>query len=128
MTATVHKILVHGPQIIESSLLPVGCLGENASEARNKYYKRDRILHARKNSRVNNLTDVFHRALDSSDPYLSHSLPSEVIAFLVSPKPEDAAQVYSVEDELTSIPFFDIDLEEERLYLYKFMYLFLSFR
>lgn len=36
MSATVHKILVHSAQIMEASLVPVGCLGENASEARNK--------------------------------------------------------------------------------------------
>jgi len=69
-TATVHKLLVHGAQVIECSVLPVGSLGEKSSEARNKLYKRDRLLHSRKNSRVNNLTDVFHRALDSSDPFL----------------------------------------------------------
>ncbi|XP_049312286.1 uncharacterized protein LOC125778464 [Bactrocera dorsalis] len=71
MSATVHKILVHSAQIMEASLVPVGCLGENASEARNKFYKKDRIAHARKNSRSNNIVDVFNRAMDSSDPLLS---------------------------------------------------------
>lgn len=71
MSPTVHKILVHGSDIINSCLVPVGCLGENASEARNKLYKHDRRSHARKNSRLNNLSDVFHRAMDSSDPLFS---------------------------------------------------------
>lgn len=71
MSPTVHKILVHGFQIMESSVMPVGCLGENASEARNKCYKRDRRSHARQNTRVNNLTDVFNRSIDSSDPLVS---------------------------------------------------------
>lgn len=31
MPATVHKILIHGPQIIMNSLLPVGMLGEDAA-------------------------------------------------------------------------------------------------
>lgn len=48
MSATIHKILVHSSQIIEASVVPVGCLAENASEARNKYYKKDRTGHARK--------------------------------------------------------------------------------
>ncbi|XP_039969845.1 uncharacterized protein LOC120781694 [Bactrocera tryoni] len=71
MSATVHKILVHSAQIMEASLVPIGCLGENASEARNKFFKKDRIAHARKNSRSNNIVDVFNRAMDSSDPLLS---------------------------------------------------------
>lgn len=49
----------------------MGCLGESASEARNKFYKDDRLSHARQNSRINNLSDVYHRAMDSSDPLLS---------------------------------------------------------
>ncbi|XP_039948592.1 uncharacterized protein LOC120766910 [Bactrocera tryoni] len=60
ISATIHKILVHSAQIMEASLVPVGCLGENASEARNK-----------KNARSNNIVDVFNRAMDSSDPLLS---------------------------------------------------------
>jgi len=38
MSATVHKVLAHGAQIVAASSLPVGCLGENASEARNNIY------------------------------------------------------------------------------------------
>lgn len=71
MSATLHKILVHSHQIIEASLLPLGCLGENASEARNKFYKKDRIGHARRDTRIHNLLDIYHRAMDTSDPYIS---------------------------------------------------------
>lgn len=71
MSVTLHKVLIHGPQIIASSVLPIGCFGENASEARNRFYKRDRRSYSRQCSRVNNLTDVFHRSMDSSDPLLS---------------------------------------------------------
>ena len=58
-----------------------------------------REMHARKNSRVNTLTDVFNRALDTSDPIISSvslrtrlskkhmtSLPVEVIRLLSSPE------------------------------------------
>jgi len=98
MSATVHKVLMHGYQIIEASILPLGVLGENASEARNKYYKSDRRLHARKSSRQNNMAVVFHRAMDSSDPLVSSiyltkrlvqqnklPLPADVIQLLESP-------------------------------------------
>lgn len=71
MSPKIHKILVHGYQINNSSLVPLGCLGENASEARNKVYKKDRLSHSRKNSRLNTMTDLFYRAIDSSDPLLS---------------------------------------------------------
>ena len=62
MSATVHKVLVHWA----ASSLPLGCLGENASKACNKFYKKNRLSHARQNSRLNILTDVFCRAMDSS--------------------------------------------------------------
>ena len=99
MSATVHKKLVHGAQIIAASSFPLGCLGENASEARNKFYKKDRLSHARQNSRLNNLTDVFCRVMDSSDPLVStifikerqlqniiSSYPAEIIKLLRPPK------------------------------------------
>lgn len=98
MSPTLHKILVHGSQIIAASVMPVGCLGENASEARNKFYKRDRRMHARQNSRINNMMDVFQRSMDSSDPLISsicimkraaehkkQSLPPDVIGLLETP-------------------------------------------
>ncbi|XP_060666826.1 uncharacterized protein LOC132798851 isoform X2 [Drosophila nasuta] len=76
-----------------------GALCENASEERKKLYKLDMLSHARKNSRLNTISDVFNRALDSSDPLLStinlkerrrlnykKSLPRDVIvALLESP-------------------------------------------
>ena len=55
---------MHGHQIIKTSIVPVGCLGEHASEARNKVYKSDRRSHARKCSRVDNIADVFNRDKD----------------------------------------------------------------
>lgn len=72
MTATTHKILIHGGQIIQRSVLPVGMLGEEASEARNKHYKNFRSCHSRKHSRKVNLEDIFNRLMDSSDPIVSN--------------------------------------------------------
>lgn len=39
ITGTLHKILVHGAKIIQTSVLPVGVLKEEASETQNKNYK-----------------------------------------------------------------------------------------
>jgi len=36
MPASVHKILIHGKNIIESFLFPIGDLSKEAQEARNK--------------------------------------------------------------------------------------------
>lgn len=61
MPASVHKVLIHGKEILLNSILPLGNFGEDAAESRNKFYKKDREMHARKDSRIHNLTDVFNR-------------------------------------------------------------------
>jgi len=71
MTATLHKILVHGADIIRTSILRVGMLGEEASEAKNKFYKNDRINHTRKCDRISTMSDLFYRSMDCSDPVIS---------------------------------------------------------
>ncbi|KAL4711480.1 hypothetical protein ACJJTC_000496 [Scirpophaga incertulas] len=71
MTVTLHKILIHGAEIIKSTTLPIGMLSEQASESRNKYWRSDREHHSRKMDRVTTMTDLFHRALESSDPIIS---------------------------------------------------------
>ena len=109
MTPTVHKVLVHSKQIMENSVLPVGFLGEDASESRHKIYKFDKIHHSRKSSRKNNLTDIFNRAMDSSDPLISSislekrikqanraKLPAEVIDLLCCEVDENNTSFLSV--------------------------------
>lgn len=71
MTVTVHKILVDGEEIIESCSLPVGMLSEQAAESRNKFWRSDREHHCLKMDRISTTTDLFHRALESSDPVIS---------------------------------------------------------
>lgn len=38
-TPAMHKILIHGPTVIENALLPIGQLSEEAAEARNKHFR-----------------------------------------------------------------------------------------
>jgi hypothetical protein len=52
MSPTVHKLLIHGADIIENAVLPIGQLSEEAQEARNKDIKRLRECHSRKCSRM----------------------------------------------------------------------------
>nr|XP_034184029.1 uncharacterized protein LOC117606105 [Osmia lignaria] len=71
MTPTTHKILIHGPVIIENAMLPIGQLSEEAAEARNKHFRIYRENYSRKFSREACNEDVINRLLLTSDPYLT---------------------------------------------------------
>ncbi|XP_072375997.1 uncharacterized protein [Diabrotica undecimpunctata] len=71
MPVTVHKILVHGADIIKNSLIPVGQMSEEASEAKNKEIRRVRLGHTMKISRQRSNYDLIKYLLISSDPYIS---------------------------------------------------------
>jgi hypothetical protein len=71
MPPTVHKLLIHGADIIENAVLPIGQLSEEAQEARNKDIKRFRECHSRKCSRMCTIEDIFNMLLISSDPFIS---------------------------------------------------------
>lgn len=58
-TPTVHKTLIHGATIIESALLPIGQLSEEAAEARNKHFRLYRTDFARKFSRESCNIDMY---------------------------------------------------------------------
>lgn len=71
MSPTVHKILVHGPTVIEHALLPIGSLSEEAAEARNKHFRLYRQSFARKFSREACNLDILNRLLLTSDPLIT---------------------------------------------------------
>lgn len=72
MPASVHKILVHGKDIIENfGLLPIGKLSEDAAESRNKDFRTYRQYHARKFSRRATNEDIMNSLILTSDPHLS---------------------------------------------------------
>ena len=71
MPASVHKILIHGSEIIEYFNVPIGQLSEEAQESRNKDLKRYRRDHTRKCSRTILNLDLIRRLLVSSDPLIS---------------------------------------------------------
>ena len=75
-------------------MLSVGMMREEAQEARNKDNKSFREKHARKTSRIDNISDVFHRLMVTGDIIISsrsvkepHSeaLPNEVKNMLKDP-------------------------------------------
>lgn len=72
MTATVHKIVLHGNDVIKHCLLPIGQLFEEPSEARNKHYKSFREHFTRKTGRID-ITNIYflRRLIVTFDPIMS---------------------------------------------------------
>lgn len=71
MPQSIHKILIHGYLVIDNISLPIGMMSEEASEARNKDFKKYRENFARKCSRTKTNHDLVNRLLVSSDPLIS---------------------------------------------------------
>ncbi|GBM19367.1 hypothetical protein AVEN_195999-1 [Araneus ventricosus] len=71
MPVSLQKILFHGRNITEACILPIGSYSEEAQEARNKLNRQYRELFIRKSSRINTNTDLLHRLLIISDPYIA---------------------------------------------------------
>lgn len=119
MPSSVHKVLIHGADIIKYSKLPLGMLGEEASESRNKHYKNYRLSHSRKHNRLCNIQDLFNRVMDTSDPLISSMnlssrlqksskrkqlpLPAEVCNLLALPKLNSDSESDTDADELEDV-------------------------
>lgn len=96
MPASVHKVLLHGGEVIRHFLIPIGQLSEDAQEARNKDFRSYREQYTRKSSRCKTNEDILNRLLISSDPLISSIRPlsrkkayiisEEVRSLLVSPR------------------------------------------
>lgn len=71
MPASVHKLLIHGKEIINHALLPIVQLSEEAQETKHKGFKHFRTYNSRKNARITTNGDTFYRLLLTSDPHIS---------------------------------------------------------
>lgn len=71
MPSTVHKVLVHGCDIIEFFELPIGQLSEDALEARHKEFRQIRLCNSRKISRSASNTDIIKTLIITSDPEIA---------------------------------------------------------
>lgn len=71
MATSLHKILIHGADIISHAILPIGQLGEEAQEAKNKAFKFVREHRTRKDSAYHTNEDLLNYLLLSSDPMIS---------------------------------------------------------
>lgn len=76
MPATMHKILVHGSDIIRRCPIPIGLTSEEPSEANNKVLRYFRMHHTRKTSWQHQMEDMFHRLLCISDPVIQECIDS----------------------------------------------------
>lgn len=59
MPTSVHKLLLHGTEIIAHALLPIGQMSEDAQESCNKYIKRYREDHAKMQQNKDNARSYF---------------------------------------------------------------------
>ena len=67
---TLHKVLVHGKDIIEATPIAIGVTSEEGSEANAKFARKFLKHHTRKSSHKDTMFDLFHRLLDISDPFV----------------------------------------------------------
>jgi hypothetical protein len=70
ITPTLHKVLVHGQQLVEYCPLPIGLTNEEAGEGNNKILRHVKLHHTRKTSWLAGMYDLFHRLMDTSDPII----------------------------------------------------------
>jgi len=73
MPVSVHKLLLHGGDIIKHAIVPIGQLSEDAQEANHKCFRKYRENNSRKMSRKYNNTDIINNLLIASDPIISSS-------------------------------------------------------
>lgn len=111
MPQSIHTILIHARDLILANDLPLGVLAEDAAESCNKLYRHNRQFHARNVSRQQNLTDVFNRALDTSDPIISsfalqkrlnsrtrRDIPIEVLRLIKAPDAPESNEPLLLQD------------------------------
>ena len=95
MPVSVHKMLMHGSQVIKSLCISVGHASEEGLEGTHKIIRTAREHHTCKRSRIRSNTDLINWLLLISDPILVsfrkrsqhklQQLPSEVLQLLKSP-------------------------------------------
>lgn len=103
LTATVHKVLRHGKNIILHCLLPIGELSEEAQEAKNKDYKRYRYHNTRKISRKEQNVDLMNMLLISSDPYISSFRRIRDKRFRSREYPEEMAYLLDTDENIDNM-------------------------
>lgn len=109
MPVTVHKLLVHGYNVIKHALLPIGQLSEEAQECRHKEVKHYREHNTRKYCRRATMEDLIHTLLYTSDPLMNNlrkkskkplkQISAEVVSLLKAPSVSIAMSATGAEAE-----------------------------
>nr|CAI5861411.1 unnamed protein product [Callosobruchus analis] len=106
MSVSVHKLLIHSSDFIDSLPLPVGQLSEDVLETSQKDYKNIRLFYSRKTSREDTNTDLLQWMLINLDPLISSKRGSkkrlkqafnEDVLLMLS-LPEDLQNVTALEE------------------------------
>ena len=103
MPSSVHKVLVHGCDIVDFFEFPIGQLSEDALEARHKEFRKIRLCNTRKTSRIDGNTDLIKTLLMTSDPELSTyrqatkknkncKCDNEIKSFIVTEEPPNSLE------------------------------------
>ena len=71
MPLSLHKVLKHGADILETFSLPIGWYSEEAQEANNKTFRKIRLQLNRMTNRTETNKDILKRLLIGSDPYVA---------------------------------------------------------
>ena len=71
MPQALHRMLIHGHEVIRRKPVPIGLLSEEAQESRNKDVKNFRERYSRKFDRPSSNEDLMVRLLASSDPLIT---------------------------------------------------------
>lgn len=75
MPLSVHKMLLHGADVIQELCVPVGHSSEERMEGKHKELSNVREHHTCKTSRMRINKDLIHWLLMTSDPVVSSSRP-----------------------------------------------------
>ena len=67
---TLHRVLVHGKDIIKATPVAIGATSEEGSEANAKFARKFLKHHTRKSSHKDTMYDLFHPLVDISDPFV----------------------------------------------------------
>ena len=71
MPQSLHRILIHGRQVVDQMVLPIGMTSEEAQEASNKDFKKFREFNSRKCSRSQTNRDLLRRFMYASGHVIS---------------------------------------------------------
>lgn len=71
MSSTVHKVLIHGSDIIDYFHLAIGYYSDEVQECNNKVFGKARLVNSKMIDRQSINLDIMHFLTISSDPLIS---------------------------------------------------------